>query len=167
MSLETSISSYDAGPLILAAVMTGHFLARSVTIDGVSRGYQVWIPAAYDASRKWPAILFLHGAGERGDDNEKQLAAGLGPALRSSKVDVRAIIVFPQCPAGQRWSGAPRKIAIAALDDAKREFNIDRRRVALTGLSMGGAGAWMLAAEYPKRWSALAPSCAYLHGQPT
>lgn len=146
--------------------MTGHFLARSVTVDAVAHRYQVWIPAAYDAKRKWPAILFLHGSGERGDDNEKQLAVGLGRALRDGKVDPPAIVVLPQCPDGRRWLEAQR-IAIAALENAQREFSIDPRRVALTGMSMGGAGAWALAARYPKRWSALAPVCGYIHRPPT
>jgi len=150
----------------LAAVMTGHFLARSVTVDGVAHRYQVWIPAAYDTSRKWPAILFLHSTGERGDDGEKQISVGLGRALRDGKIDAPAIVIFSQCPDDQRWVGAPRTIAIAALDQTEREFSIDSRRVALTGMSMGGAGAWILAAEYPKRWSALAPVCGYVHRPP-
>jgi predicted peptidase len=149
--------------VLLAAVMTGNFLARSVTVDGVAHRYQVWIPAEYDASRQWPAILFLHGYGERGDDGEKQTSVGLGPALRDGKVEAPAVVVFPQCPDNDRWVGASRKIAIAALDAAEREFSIDPQRVALTGLSMGGAGAWILAAEYPNRWSALAPVCGYVH----
>jgi len=149
--------------VILAAVMTGHFLARSVTVDGVAHRYQIWVPAAYDATRKWPAILFLHGSGERGDDGEKQISVGLGPALRDGKVDAPAIVIFPQCPDNQWWVGQARKIAIAALDAAEREFSIDPRRIALTGMSMGGAGGWVLAAQYPKRWSALAPVCAYVH----
>jgi predicted peptidase len=145
----------------------GQFLAQSVTVDGVPRKYQVWVPAMYDRARKWPAILFLHGSGERGDDGEKQMTVGLPRALREGEVDAQAIVVFPQCPVGQRWVGEPRKIAIAALDATEREFSIDRNRVALTGLSMGGAGAWILAARYPKRWSALAPVCAYVHRPPS
>lgn len=149
--------------MILAAAA---FLARSVTVDGIPRKYQVWLPAAYDASRKWPAILFLHGVGERGSDGDKQLTAGLGRALSECTIDPPAIIVFPQCPDGQRWVGAPRKIAVAALDAAEREFSIDRDRVALTGMSMGGAGAWILAAQFPKRWSALAVISGYIHKPP-
>jgi len=151
--------------VILAAAA---FVARTVIVDGVARKYQVWVPAAYDRSRKWPAILFLHGSGERGDDGQKQIAVGLGPALRDGKVDAAAIVVFPQCPDGQRWvEPTPTRVAIAALDAAEREFSIDRSRVALTGMSMGGAGAWMLAARYPKRWSALATVCAYIHRPPS
>ena len=150
--------------MILAAAA---FVARTVTVDGVAHNYQVWVPATYDRAHKWPAILFLHGSGERGDDNQKQISVGLGPALRSGKLDPQAIFIFPQCPEGQRWVGAPRKIAIAALDATEREFSIDRNRVALTGMSMGGAGAWILAADDPKRWSALAPVCAYIHRPPS
>ena len=146
-------------------MMSGQFLARSVTIDGVAHKYQVWVPAAYDRARKWPAILFLHGSGERGTDGEKQITVGLGRALRDGKVDAPAIVVFPQCPEGNRWVTSSN-IAIAALDATERDFSIDRHRVALTGMSMGGAGAWVLAARYPKRWSALAPVCGYVHKPP-
>ena len=149
--------------MILAAAA---FAARTVTVDGVPRKYQVWVPAEYDASRKWPAILFLHGSGERGSDGDKQITVGLGRALTEGKLDPQAIIVFPQCPDGQRWVGAPRKIAMAVLDQTEREFSVDARRVALTGISMGGAGVWILATKYPKRWSALAPVCAYVHRPP-
>ena len=71
-------------------------------------------------------------------------------------LDPPAIVVFPQCPANERWAGAAWKIAIAALDQTEREFSIDPQRVSLTGMSMGGAGVWVLAAQYPKRWSAIA-----------
>src|SRR5579884_659771 len=101
--------------MIMTVMMAGAFVARSVVVDGVARKYQVWIPAAYDAAREWPAILFLHGSGERGSDGVKQTTVGLGPAL--AKIDPQAIVVFPQCPEDDRWVGSvPRKIAIAALD---------------------------------------------------
>jgi len=147
--------------LLMAAILSsGHFVER--TVD--SRHYQVWLPSNYDGSKKWPAILFLHGSGERGDDGNRQTVVGLGPAL--SKLDPPAIVVFPQCPANERWAGAARKIAIAVLDQTEREFSIDRNRVSLTGMSMGGAGVWVLAADYPKRWSAVAPVCGYVHRPP-
>jgi predicted peptidase len=138
------------------------FIARTVTVEGKPHKYQVWVPATYDASRKWPAILFLHGVGERGHDGKKQTTVGLGPALRDGTVKAEAIVIFPQCPEEQRWVNAA-PIAIAALDDAERQFSIDEDRVALTGMSMGGAGVWALAAAYPTRWSALAPICGYVH----
>jgi predicted peptidase len=140
--------------LLAAAILTAHFEARN--------GYQVWIPANYDPAKRWPAIVFLHGAGERGDDNNAQTLVGLGPALRAGKITPKAIIVFPQCPAGSNWVAEQRR-AIDALDAAQREFSIDPRRVSLTGISMGGAGVWALAASHPERFAALAPVCAYVH----
>jgi len=137
--------------------MRGQFIARGKT--------QIWIPDSYKASRKWPAILFLLGSGERGSDGIKQTTVGLGHALTSGKIDPQAIIIFPQCPANHRWVSDPQ-IAIAALEAAEREFSIDKHRVALPGMSMGGAGAWLLAAKYPRIWSALAPVCGYVHHPP-
>lgn len=138
----------------------GHFVVRGTA--------QIWVPDAYDASRKWPAILFLHGSGERGSDGIRQTTVGLGRALSEGKVDAQAIVVFPQCPEGERWINPnAQRIAMRALAAAEREFSIDKRRVALTGMSMGGAGAWLLAAKYPNRWSALAPVCGYIHRPPT
>jgi predicted peptidase len=145
----------------MAMAAAGQFLARWVTVDGVAHRYQVWIPATYDATRQWPAIVFLHGVGERGTDGALQTAVGLGPLLRHRKVDTEVIVVFPQCQ--DNWVGTGGKIAMAALDQTEREFSVDRSRVALTGMSMGGAGVWALAAQYPDRWSALAPVCAYIH----
>ena len=137
----------------------GHFVARGTV--------QIWVPETYDASRKWPAILFLHGSGERGVDGIKQTTVGLGRALSDGNVDAQAIVIFPQCPEGQRWINPhAQRIAMRALAAAEREFSIDKRRVALTGMSMGGAGAWLLAAKYPKRWSALAPVCGYCGRRP-
>src|SRR5207249_4565819 len=106
-------------------------------------------------------------SGERGQDGDQQIKVGLGRALAEGKVDAQAIVVFPQCPEGERWVGPAHKIAMAALDRTEHEFSIDPNRVALTGLSMGGAGVWILAAKYPGRWSAIAPVCGYIHKPPT
>jgi len=125
--------------------------------------YQVWLPRDFydDASRRWPVILFLHGAGERGGDNLVQLTVGLAPHLPQLKPP--AVVVFPQCPAGQLWTAQPQlDRAIAALDDARSEFKLDDDRTSLTGISMGGAGAWALAAAHPDRWSAVAPICGWM-----
>ncbi len=123
--------------------------------------HTVWLPKSYDASKRWPAILFLHGAGERGTDNALQMTVGLGPHL--ARLDPQAIVVFPQCPMGMWWNHVGA-LAIDALDQACDEYPIDQVRVSLTGISMGGAGAWTLAADYPSRWSALAPVCGWYDG---
>jgi predicted peptidase len=147
--------------MLTAILMTGHFVAHGVTVDGAERRYQVWVPAAYEPSRRWPAILFLHGIGERGDDGIAQTTVGLGHALREGKVDPPAIIIFPQCPLNGDWTGLGQRIAIAALEQAMKDYSIDRRRVSLTGISMGGGGVWALAAEQPRRFSAIAPICGW------
>ena len=153
--------------IVAAMVATGHFIAHTVTVDGAARPYQMWLPAAYDSSRRWPAILFLHGAGERGDDGVAQITVGLGRALRQGGVDPQAVVIFPQCPTSGHWVGAAaRRIAIAALQQVIEEYSIDERRISLTGISMGGAGTWALASEQPRRFSAIAPVCGWVHHPP-
>lgn len=153
--------------MLLASLLPqGAFVPRDVVVKGISHRYQVWIPKGYDPSTRWPAVLFLHGAGERGSDNEKQIAVGLGPALRKGTISVPAVIIFPQCPEEGYWAGPEREIAMEALRDAERHYSIDAKRISMTGMSMGGTGTWILAAENPKRFSAIAPICGWVSGPP-
>jgi predicted peptidase len=152
--------------MLAALVMTGHFVAHTISVDGAERRYQVWLPASYDKSRRWPAILFLHGAGERGDDGVAQTRVGLGHALSDGKVDPQAIVVFPQCPLGGHWSGPAQRIAVAALEQVIEDYSIDLKRVSLTGISMGGAGTWSLAYHQARRFSAIAPVCGWVRRPP-
>src|SRR5690242_1206066 len=142
-------------------VQTG-FLDRRVTVAGRSYHYQVYVPFSYTASQRWPVILFLHGAGERGDDGLIQTQVGLGAAVRQNAARFPAIIVLPQAPAESLWTGVPAQVAIAALDQVSREFQVDSDRVYLTGLSMGGNGVWYLAYRYPSRFAALLPICSFV-----
>jgi predicted peptidase len=151
-----------AAVLMTAMLSGGEFRSRSVVLEGATHRYEVWLPRGYSRKRKWPAILFLHGSGERGSDGEKQTTVGLGRLLREGKIDPAAVVLFPQCPEGAHWAGAARRIAMAALDAAEAELAIDPERVALTGMSMGGAGTWVLAAENPKRFSRIAPVCGWV-----
>jgi predicted peptidase len=138
------------------------FLDRRASVAGRSYRYQVFVPAAYTPAQRWPVILFLHGAGERGDDGLLQTQVGLGAALRQNAARFPALIVFPQAPAESLWTGVPAQVAIAALDEISREFQTDSDRVYLTGLSMGGNGAWYLAYRYPSRFAALVPICGFV-----
>jgi len=147
------------------AVQTG-FLDRSVTLGGVAYRYQVYVPASYSATQRWPVILFLHGAGERGNDGLLQTTAGLGSAIRRHPSSYPAIVVFPQVPADSAWVGVSSTVAIAALDRTLSEFNTDSERVYLTGLSMGGNGTWHLAYRYPERFAAIVPICAFVTALP-
>jgi predicted peptidase len=136
------------------------FLDRTVTLGGTKYKYQVFVPDNWTPSKKWPVILFLHGVGERGDDGLAQTDIGLGSAIRMNRSRFPAIVVMPQCRKNVWWFDPPMDdLAMAALAQAEKEFQGDPRRVYLTGLSMGGYGAWHLAAKYPGKFAALAPVC--------
>src|SRR5581483_9866203 len=141
------------------------FLARSVTSGNQQYGYRVWLPPHYTKLRRWPVILFLHGSGERGDDNESQLNNGLAPALDRFGDRYNAVIVFPQCRDGQEWYGEMEAQALAALEQTIREFHGDRRRVYVTGISMGGSGAWYLARHHTL-FAAIVPICGEVARDP-
>jgi predicted peptidase len=135
------------------------FLDRSVTVDGVAYRYQVYVPANYTPEKEWPVVLFLHGAGERGDDGLLQTQVGLGAAIRRHADRFPGIVVFPQARPSEVWSGEMERQALRALDQTMREFRADPRRVYLTGLSMGGYGTWSIAARHPGRFAALVVVC--------
>jgi predicted peptidase len=134
------------------------FLERKVTIDGRTYRYRVWLPPHYTKLRRWPVILFLHGSAERGDDNLRQLTIGLPALLARDPSLYRAIVVVPQCTLGHEWYGEMETQALAALDASVKEFRGDRKRVYLTGISMGGAGVWFFA-RHRSRWAAVVPVC--------
>jgi predicted peptidase len=138
------------------------FLDRTVEVNGTTSRYQVHVPYSYDPARSWPVILFLHGAGERGSDGLIQTEVGLGSAIRRFADRYPAIVVFPQTPAGERWTGPAGDAAMAALDKTLSEFGTDENRVYLTGLSMGGNGSWYLAYRYPERWAAAVVICGFV-----
>lgn len=138
------------------------FLLRSLAAGGATYPYTVYVPRDYDGTKEWPAILFLHGAGERGDDGLLQTAVGLPDAIRRNPERWPAIGIFPQAPLGRQWAGDAEGIALAALEAAGREVRIDSDRVYLTGMSMGGAGTWSLASQNPNRFAAIVPVCAWV-----
>ena len=142
------------------------FLDRHVVHGDTRYPYQVYVPANYDASRAWPVVLFLHGAGERGSDGLLQTAVGIAVAIRRHPDRFPAIVVMPQAPRDTFWSGAPAEAAMAALDGACREFNADPRRVYITGLSMGGRGSWHLAQQHADRFAAVLVVCGFVGDRP-
>lgn len=136
------------------------FLDRTATIQTVQYKYQVFVPDDWTPRRKWPIILALHGAGERGRDGILQTDVGIGTAIRSNRSAFEAIVVMPQCTKNLWWILPPMDdLAMAALAEATREFHGDTQRTYLTGLSMGGYGAWHLAQKYPGTFAALVVIC--------
>jgi predicted peptidase len=159
-----SLAALFATPLLALAALAGParetgFLNRVIEQDGQKLRYVVYVPLDYTPEKKWPVVLFLHGAGERGDDGLKQSQVGLGTALRMLPGRYPAVVVMPQCATGARWSDAMARFALAALDRTLKEYSCDPSRQYLTGLSMGGYGSWLLAAEHPERFAAVAPIC--------
>jgi len=152
-----------AAALLLLLIVAGcsrrsHFLERSVTIGDRVYRYRVWLPARYTKLHHWPVILYLHGSAERGDDNLRQVSEGLGSAVERFGERYKTFVVFPQCRMGEEWYGEQEMQALAALEQTIREFHGDRRRVYLTGVSMGGAGAWYMA-RHPRKFAAVVPVC--------
>jgi len=163
MSLAWLLAAVVPLPLPGQRVETG-FLDRAVTIAGQTYRYQVYVPADYvtKAGARWPVILFLHGAGERGTDGLVQTNVGLGPAIRRAPGRFPAIVVFPQVPPDSQWVGTPAEAALAALAQTTKEFRTDPARVYLTGLSMGGHGTWYLAYRHPELFAGVAPICGWV-----
>jgi predicted peptidase len=151
--------SLFAQPAEAKKAQTG-FLDRAVAVAGTEYKYQVFVPDNWTDKQKWPVVLFLHGAGERGDDGLIQTEVGIGTAIRRDRSRVPAIVVMPQCRKNVWWSeSAMADMAMAALAQAQKEFHGDPQRVYLTGLSMGGYGTWYLAGKYPGKFAAIAPIC--------
>jgi predicted peptidase len=143
------------------------FLDRSIALQGTTYKYQVFVPETWTPHRKWPIILFLHGAGERGNDGMQQTDIGIGSEIRSDRERIPAIVVMPQCPKNLWWSQPPMDdLAMATLDAASKEFHGDPERTYVTGLSMGGYGTWHLAEKYPHKFAALVVICGGIHPPP-
>lgn len=143
--------------------------------------YRILYPANYDKTKKYPLVLFLHGAGERGNDNEKQLHWGGKMFLNEeNRVNFPAIVVFPQCPEESYWGNVivqrdtfpltlqfdyaalPTWPLLAAVDLAKkisREEAVDPGRIYITGLSMGGMGTFEAIYRFPDLFAAAMPIC--------
>jgi predicted peptidase len=145
--------------------------------DGKEAKYVLFVPHDYNGDKSYPLILFLHGAGEWGTEGRKQVAVGLGPAVKKREKSFPCLVVFPQSQK-QTWpvdvknadqlrsllgtwsdQDAEGKRALGMLAEIGKEYRVDPERVYLTGLSMGGYGTWSLAASHPDKWAAIVPIC--------
>lgn len=144
--------------------------------------YRILLPLNYDASKKYPLVLFLHGSGERGRDNESQLMNGSSLFLRDSvREKYPAIVVFPQCMYESYWSNVNRdytksgeeryvfqtggeptvamKLLQKLLKKIIRQYPVEKRQVYAGGLSMGGMGTFEIVWRKPKLFAAAFPIC--------
>lgn len=169
-------------PLILRSQDLTLFEKRTYTsATGSTLPYRILFPENYDRSKKYPVVVFLHGAGERGNDNEKQLTHGAKLFLTpENRINFPAIVVFPQCPAESYWGSVkidrtktpftfdfeytrpepePLRMAIALVKQISVEEGVDKKRIYITGLSMGGMGTFEAVYRYPKLFAAATPIC--------
>ncbi len=179
-------------PLLFAVMMFYAFLTQSQdgfqarifkTKDGHTLPYRILFPKNYDRTQKYPIVVVLHGAGERGEDNVQQLVHGSGLFLKvENRIKFRAIVIFPQCPTESYWmSGKIRHIQhtealeasfnypkepnwplLATIDLVRKiakEEAADPKRIYISGMSMGGMGTFEALARYPKLFAAAAPIC--------
>lgn len=160
LSLSVLAVTLLVAPRAAGSAKATGFLDRTVSLHGTTYKYQVFVPTNWTSHQKWPVILFLHGAGERGSDGLLQTDVGLAHAVRLDRSRVPAIVVMPQC-LKDGWWPAPEmeEMALAALAAATKEFRGDPKRTYLTGLSMGGYGSWDLASRYPGKFAAVVPVC--------
>jgi len=139
--------------------------------------YRILYPENYDSSKSYPLVLFLHGSGERGNDNEKQLVHGSSLfANPENRTKFPAIVVFPQCPENQYWAPInsrndgfsyvntkkptePMQMVIRLIKELKKNEAVDKKRIYVSGLSMGGMGTYDLICRYPKTFAAAIPIC--------
>jgi predicted peptidase len=140
--------------------------------------YRILFPIDYDCGKKYPLLIFLHGSGERGNDNEAQLKHGATLFLQEeTRKNFQAIVVFPQCPAGESWSnmesdstgkwdfpftgtpGKQMKLLSGLLGDLKVKNCLDEEKIYLGGLSLGAFGALEWMAREPNQFAAAFPIC--------
>jgi len=132
-------------------------LETTITLP-VNLQYRVYLPADYavHAADGYPLLLFLHGAGERGENLDRMAATGVPKHIENGELELPFVTICPQCPADEWWN---EHALLKLLDQAMQAYNIDPARVYATGLSMGGKGTWLLADLAPQRFAAIAPIC--------
>ena len=128
--------------------------------DGKDVQYVLFVPHDYKGNTAYPVILFLHGSGETKGGTKMPVEVGIGPAIKDQEKTFPFITVIPQSQ-NRTWKADSDdgKMALAMLDAVLKEYKTDPQRIYLTGLSMGGAGTWSLAAKHPEKWAAIVPIC--------
>jgi predicted peptidase len=149
---------------------------KYVNQQGDTLNYRLLSPD-YNTLRKYPLVIFLHGSGERGNDNESQLKWGvMNFASDEAMILHPAIVIAPQCPSRQSWSNfknsektedvrllttptKPMELVIELIKKLSKEMQVDTNRIYITGLSMGGFGTFDAIERYPDLFAAAVPVC--------
>lgn len=143
--------------------------------NGMSLPYRLLRPAKEEKGTTYPLVIFLHGAGERGTENETPIVHGVKEfATPGARKDFPCFLIAPQCPDGKRWvevdwslrshempkdPSEPEALLLKLLHSLEQSHPIDKSRIYVTGLSMGGYGVWDLISRYPNRFAAAVPVC--------
>lgn len=178
-SLSRKKKSKEAAKLNLNAAeqKTGTIEADAFTNEqGEVLAYSLLKPNACDPSKKYPLVLFLHGAGERGDDGQRHVKVNGCDKFACPEFMEKypCFVLAPQCPIDYRWvevhwgddshvqpagPSVPMGIVLNLLDKFLAEFSIDQNRVYVMGISMGGFGTWDIIARRPDFFAAAVPIC--------
>ncbi|HYC84989.1 MAG TPA: alpha/beta fold hydrolase [Chryseosolibacter sp.] len=145
------------------------------TSEGDTLPYRLLKPFETQQQTKYPLVVFLHGAGERGNDNEVQIKHISALFLdEQNRKNYPAFVLAPQCPRGHVWSSfrrdgqqvrlknlasRPAQLLLRLMDEILNELPIDRERIYIVGLSMGGFGTWDLIARHPNKFAAAVAVC--------
>jgi len=119
--------------------------------------YLLYLPENYNSKTEWPLILFLHGAGEVGNDLELVKTQGLPKKLETDD-GIPFIVVSPQCPNNANW-GILFDELYELLQNIKEQYKVNKKKVYLTGFSMGGFGTWAFSVKHTDEFAAIAPIC--------
>lgn len=149
--------------------------AESISDEsGATLLYRIYLPEPLPADKKLPLVLFLHGAGERGNDNTNQVKHGAMDLIRYAQSNEAAVILFPQCPHEKKWAevnwNAPAHtmpaqpstsmaLIFKLLEEKVNKLPIDKNRIYVTGISMGGYGTWDILQRKPGLFAAAMPIC--------
>ena len=136
------------------------FIARTMTIGDKEIKYVVYVPTTYDPKKPMPTIIFLNGAGECGQDGWRQVFH-FGGAIMLNPEKWPFIVIFPQKQNKESFWEDEGPVVMTALKQTVREYNVDPKRLYLTGLSQGGHGTWAIASKHPDRFAAIAPVCGW------
>ena len=163
-------------PTPSAADHRDRYEARTFTdAAGKKFNYRLLKPKGYDPKKSYPLVLFLHGAGERGSDNKIQLIHGMNEFAADEIMEkYPAFVIAPQCPEGKQWvevawtadehtmpkePAEPLRQSLDLVAALQKEFSIDKSRLYVTGLSMGGFGAWDAIQRHPELFAAAVTVC--------
>jgi predicted peptidase len=132
---------------------------KTTVTEEITLNYLLELPEDYEENndKKFPLLLFLHGMGERGDDLSMLYSNGI-PKLIVEGAKFPFITVMPQCPETSFWTEESKSLKML-IDDVIENHNVDKNRIYITGLSMGGYGTYEMLARYPDLFAAAIPIC--------